>query len=83
MLNKERVYLKLLRVCDHAQDGFVLTDFPTSTKQAELLEEFRGGLNAFVHITLPDDILMAIEDTKIQCGGCGRHYYPDGVHDIE
>ena len=65
MLNKERIYLKLLRVCDHAQDGFVLTDFPQSVKQAELLEEFRGGLNAFVHMSLPDDVLMSIEDSKI------------------
>jgi hypothetical protein len=29
-LIKERIPLKLLRLCSHAQEGFILSDFPQS-----------------------------------------------------
>ena len=61
---KERVHVKLLRLCSQAQNGFVLTDFPHNVAEAETLETYRGGLNAFVHVSLPDDILVDIEENK-------------------
>ena len=47
------------------------------------METFRGGLNAFVHLSLPDDILVDIEETKCQCEDCGRVYYAQTVEDQE
>lgn len=82
-LLKERVYTKLLRLIPQAQHGFVLTDFPNSVDQAETLESFRGGLNAFVHVSLPDDILVDIEENKQSCGDCGRVYYQKDIIDQE
>ena len=82
-LLQEKVYLKLLRLCSQAQDGFILTDFPNNAAEAELLESFRGGLNAFVHVTLPDDILVDIEESKIKCGDCGSVYYSKEIKDRE
>ena len=82
-LIKERVHLKLLRLCSQAQNGFVLTDFPTNAAEAESLETYRGGLNAFVHLSLPDDILVDIEENKHTCGDCGRVYYSETIHDKE
>lgn len=82
-LIKERVHLKLLRLCDEAQNGFVLTDFPANVNEAETLETFRGGVNAFVHVSLPDDVLVDIEENKHQCGDCGRVYYSETIHDEE
>ena len=43
------------------------------------MEEYRGGLNAFVHISLPDEILFDIEQTKHKCAGCGKVYYQDDI----
>lgn len=63
-LNKERVHLKLLRLSSQTQNGFVLTDFPSNIPEAESLETYRGGVNAFVHVSLPDDILVDIEENK-------------------
>ena len=37
-LLREKIPLKLLRLTPHAQEGFVLTDFPHTTGDAELLE---------------------------------------------
>ncbi len=37
-LYKERIHLKLLRLAGHAQEGFVLTDFPSNGAEAEILE---------------------------------------------
>lgn len=82
-LVRERVHLKLLRLCSQAQRGFVLTDFPANVAQAESLETFRGGLNAFVHVSLPDDILVDIEESKHVCGDCGRQYFTEEIHDKE
>ena len=80
---KERVHVKLLRLCSQAQNGFVLTDFPSSAVEAETLETYKGGLNAFVHVSLPDDILVDIEENKHQCTDCGRQYYSETIHDDE
>ncbi len=66
-LTKERVHIKLLRLSSQTQNGFVLTDFPKNIAEAESLETYRGGVNAFVHVSLPDDILVDIEENKHQC----------------
>ena len=56
--------LKLLRVTNATRDGFVLTDFPRVVQEAEMLEEYRGGMNAFVHLSLPEEIQVAVEEAK-------------------
>ena len=63
----EKIPLKLLRLTPAAQEGMVLIDYPYEVNEAELLEEYRGGLNAFVHVSLPDEILVDIEETKVVC----------------
>jgi adenylate kinase family enzyme len=59
----------------------VLTDFPSTVGQAELLEEYKGGMNAFVHLTLPDEILVDIEESKCKCADCYRTYYKNDIVD--
>ena len=54
-----------------------MTDFPRMVQEAEMLEEFRGGMNAFVHLSVPDDIQVQIEESKMSCNDCGRVYYPE------
>lgn len=76
---KDRVALKMLRLNNTGRDGFILTDFPTRRAEAEILEEYRGGMNSFVHLSLPDDVQAAIEETKIICSDCGRNYYPETI----
>ena len=44
-----------------------------------MLEEFRGGMNSFVHLSLPDDVQVQIEQTKLACAHCGREYYPEEI----
>ena len=39
------------------------------------MEEYKGGLNAFIHLTLPDPVLQRIETSRFQCQDCGRQYY--------
>lgn len=80
---KERIALKLLRLSGHAQEGFVLTDFPNNAAEAEALEEFKGGINAFVHLSLPDEVLIDIEENKLKCNCCGRKYYVETIIDEE
>ena len=82
-LINERVHVKLLRLIPQASHGFVLTDFPNNVAEAETMETFRGGVNAFVHVSLPDDILVDIEENKTQCGDCGRVYYSETIKDGE
>ena len=82
-LVKERVALKLLRVSAAAREGFILTDFPNNVAEAEMLEEYKGGMNAFVHLSVPDDVQVAIEETKAVCQDCSRVYYPEVVHNEE
>jgi len=76
---REKVALKLLRLTAATQDGFILTDYPNNVAQAELLEEYRGGMNSFVHLSLPDVILVDIEESKIKCGDCHRPYYKNDI----
>lgn len=78
-LCREKIPLKLLRLTPAAQEGLVLIDFPYEPEEAELLEEYRGGLNAFVHVSLPDEILVDIEETKVVCQDCTKTYYKDDV----
>jgi len=82
-LLREKIYLKLLRLTPHAQNGFIMTDFPNTAAEAEMLEQYKGGMNAFVHISLPDDILVDIEENKHKCGDCGRNYYSETIIDEE
>ena len=51
----------MLRITNTSREGFVLTDFPRVVQEAEMLEEYRGGMNAFVHMSLPDEIMVQIE----------------------
>ena len=76
---QEKIPIKLLRLSPAAQEGCILIDFPYEQDEAELLEEFRGGLNAFVHVSLPDEVLVDIEETKVVCQDCGKTYYKDDV----
>ena len=78
-LIKDKVALKLLRLTNNGKEGFILTDFPRYLQEAELLEEFRGGVNSFVHLSLPDDVMVSIEENKLSCNHCGRNYYPEEV----
>jgi hypothetical protein len=41
------------------------------------------ALHAFVHVSLPDDILVDIEENKHQCQDCGRLYYSEQIRDDE
>ena len=78
-LVKDKVALKMLRLTNTGRDGFILVDYPRNTAEAELLEEYRGGMNSFVHLSLPDDIMVAIEENKIECTHCSRQYYTETV----
>ena len=78
-LVREKIYIKLLRLTDSAQEGFVLTDFPNNVAQAELLEEYKGGMNAFVNVSMPDEVLVDVEASKVSCQDCGRMYYNEDV----
>lgn len=80
---REKIPLKLLRLTPAAQEGLIMVDFPYEAEEAELLEEYRGGMNAFVHISLPDEILVDIEETKIVCQDCTKVYYKDDVISAE
>ena len=61
---KDQLAIKLLRVTNATRDGFILTDFPRIVQEAEMLEEYRGGVNAFVHLDLPEEIQVAVEEAK-------------------
>lgn len=78
-LHIEKIPIKLLRLSAEAQEGFILTDFPRNIRQAEQLEEYKGGMNAFVHLTLPDEILVDIEESKCKCAECNRLYYKNDI----
>ena len=36
-------------------------------------------MNAFVHLTLPDEILVDIEESKCKCAECNRLYYKNDI----
>ena len=76
---KEKIPIKLLRLTPAAQEGAVIVDFPYELKEAELMEEYRGGLNAFVHVSLPDEVLVDIEETKLWCADENKYYYKSDV----
>jgi hypothetical protein len=40
-------------------------------------------MNACVHISLPDDVLVDIEENKHTCGDCGKQYYTETIRDDE
>lgn len=44
-----------------------------------MLEEYRGGLNAFVHLSLPYEVQAQVEAAKITCDGCGKAYYKEDI----
>jgi len=48
-----------------------------------MLEEFKGGMNAFVHWSLPDDILVDIEENRHACQDCGKEYFGSHIKDHE
>lgn len=79
MLRKEKVPLKLLRLAPDAQEGFIMSDYPRDIGTAELMEEYKGGLNAFVHLSLPESVLINIENVRFNCEDCGRNYYVQDV----
>ena len=79
----DQLATKLLRVTNTSRDGFILTDFPRVVQEAEMLEEYRGGMNAFVHLSLPEEIQVAVEEVKHKCQDCGRHYYSESIKDLE
>ena len=83
MIHKERIPIKLLQLNPACQDGFIMTDFPQDLAEAEQLEEFRGGLNAYVHMNLPVETLLKIEAVRSRCENCGRSYYTEDVVDEE
>ena len=56
-----------------------MIDFPHDLGAAEMMEEYKGGLNSFVHLSLPDEVLVDIEETKIICPDSGRVYYKDDI----
>jgi len=72
-----------LRLTDTGRQGFILSDFPRVLKEAEMLEEFRGGMNAFVHLSIPDQVAKKIELCKLSCNHCGKDYYDQDVVDHE
>lgn len=78
-IRKERIATKLLRVSPEAREGFILTDFPNNQADAEQLEEYRGGMNSFVHLSMPDEVSISIEENKLECQDCGRLYYSETV----
>ena len=81
MLLKEKIVLKLLQLNESCQDGFVLSDHPDTLGQAQQLEELGGGLNSFVHFTMPEEILVRVEENKYVCLDCGREYQLEDIYD--
>ncbi len=66
-ITQEKIGVKLLRIAEYAQEGFILNDFPNSVADAESLEELNGGMNAFVHINMPELFLAQVESAKYEC----------------
>lgn len=80
---KEKLGVKLLRITEYAQEGFILNGFPYSIADAESLEEMDGGMNAFLHITMPEVFLAQMESSKYQCDDWGAIYWREDVVDEE
>ena len=43
------------------------------------MEQYKGGINAFVHVSLPDEVLVDIEESKVKCADCGKTYYKQHI----
>jgi adenylate kinase family enzyme len=80
---RDKIPLKLLRLTEAAQEGFVLLNYPCTRGEAELMEEFKGGMNAFVHVSLPDEILVDIEENKMKCTDCDKMWYKNDIVSAE
>ena len=74
-----KIPLKLLRLTPEARDGFILVDFPKNIAEAELLEEYQGGMNAFIHIEMPEKYGRMIESKKTTCQNCSKEYVLEDV----
>ena len=48
-----------------------------------MLEEYKGGMNSFVHLNMPEEIQVQVEESKYQCKDCGRTYYNETIQDVE
>ena len=48
-----------------------------------MLEEYRGGMNSFVHLSVPDEVAISIEESKLECNHCGRLYYNNDISSAE
>ena len=44
-----------------------------------MMEDYKGGLNAFVHLSLPAEILVEIEASKVKCADCHKVYYKNDI----
>lgn len=72
---KEQIPIKLLQLDPVCQNGFLLSDFPRNVHESMMLETFRGGLNSFVYLNLPEEVREQIANVKVQCTHCNRLYY--------
>ena len=76
---KEKILLKLLKLDPSYHDGFILNDCPNSMHEALMMEDYKGGLNAFIHLSLPAEILVEIEASKVKCADCHKVYYKNDI----
>ena len=53
----------------------MLVDFPKELADAEMLEQYRGGMNAFVHVSQADEV----ENYKLTCKDCGKYFFSEPV----
>jgi len=42
-----------------------------------------GGINAFVHVSMPEWFLAKMEEVKYKCNDCGAVYYNQNIEDKE
>ena len=66
-ITREKIILKLMNLAPDCQEGFIINDYPSDLRSAEVMEEYKGGLNAFVHLNLPDHVLQLVEHSRLQC----------------
>mmetsp|Transcript_24824 Transcript_24824/g.17530 ORF Transcript_24824/g.17530 Transcript_24824/m.17530 type:complete len:124 (+) Transcript_24824:267-638(+) len=82
-LLREKIPLKLLRLTDTAQDGFLLVDYPQTVEHAALLEEYKGGMNSFVHVGVEDKVLLDIDANRVVCADCDKVFLQENIIDPE
>jgi adenylate kinase family enzyme len=82
-ITREKLGVKLLRISEYAQEGFILNDYPHCLADAESLEEMDGGMNSFLHLNMPEVFLAQMESSKYECGDCHAIYWRDDVFDAE